>query len=84
MELVLPEGGPITASLCDFLKQMHTAGTTATVSPSHLLRKVRENSHRVAQPPAQKGERTATVSPSHLLRKVREQPPCRPATCSER
>ena len=40
MELVLPEGGPITASLCDFLKQMHTTGTTATVSPSNLLRKI--------------------------------------------
>ena len=40
MELVLPEGGPITASLCDFLKQIHTTGTTATVSPSHLLEKI--------------------------------------------
>ena len=39
MQLVLSEGGPITASLCDFLKQMHTTGTTATVSPSHLLEK---------------------------------------------
>ncbi|XP_043188433.1 ubiquitin carboxyl-terminal hydrolase 45-like isoform X2 [Amphibalanus amphitrite] len=40
MELVLPEGGPITASLCDFLKQMHITGTGSTVSPSHLLRKI--------------------------------------------
>ncbi|XP_043222748.1 ubiquitin carboxyl-terminal hydrolase 16-like [Amphibalanus amphitrite] len=40
MELVLPEGGPITASLCDFLKKMHITGTGSTVSPSHLLRKI--------------------------------------------
>ncbi|KAF0288220.1 Ubiquitin carboxyl-terminal hydrolase 16 [Amphibalanus amphitrite] len=30
MKLVLPEGGPITASLCDFLKKMHITGTGST------------------------------------------------------
>ncbi|KAF0288752.1 Sphingosine kinase 1 [Amphibalanus amphitrite] len=40
MKLVLPEGGPITASLCDFLKKMHITGTGSTVSPSHLLKKI--------------------------------------------
>ena len=40
MELVLPECGPITVSLCDFLKQMHTTGIPVTVSPSNLLRKL--------------------------------------------
>ena len=39
-ELAVPEEGTITDSLCDFLKQIHTAGTTATVSPSHLLRTI--------------------------------------------
>ena len=40
IQLLLPEAGSITTSLCDFLKQMHTSGTTENVSPSHLLRKL--------------------------------------------
>ncbi|KAF0304588.1 Ubiquitin carboxyl-terminal hydrolase 16 [Amphibalanus amphitrite] len=40
MELVLPEAGPITRSLCGFLNQMHITGTGFTVSPSNLLRNV--------------------------------------------
>ena len=37
---MLPEGGPITTSLCGLLKQMQTPGTTVTVFPSQLLRKI--------------------------------------------
>ena len=40
MELVLPEGGPITTSFCGLLKQMQTPGTTAIVSPNDLLRNI--------------------------------------------
>ena len=39
--LFVAQGGPMMTSLAAFLKEMHSAGKAATISPSHLFGQVR-------------------------------------------